>query len=249
MTRLPVKLHNDPIVEAAFEIRFQSKMEAVSDLLPGMLFTKFKDHFGTPKRLPIAELPRQILESDVNLRYQPRLKMEGERFSIFIGDRVALVNCVRPYSGWVEFRSLILDVLEKFKEIDFISTVERLSLKYVNLLEASSPQEQFARVKVAANLGDYRLTDWPTSFRTEITDEGIINLVDVKSRATVTIKKKGQSEALKGLLVTIDSIHRLPENFWENRADLINKIHQTEKKLFFSLLTEKTVEQFGADWE
>jgi hypothetical protein len=38
MEKLPAKLNKTPLVDAMFELRFESYIEAVGDLLPGMLY-------------------------------------------------------------------------------------------------------------------------------------------------------------------------------------------------------------------
>ena len=57
MPRIPVKLNKDTIVEALFEIRFNSSKGSIADLLPGLLFGSIANEFPTIEKLPITNLP------------------------------------------------------------------------------------------------------------------------------------------------------------------------------------------------
>lgn len=244
--RTPRKLSHDPIVEAVFELRFESNVPAAADLLVGTVFARFKDTFPRLERLPFSEFPRQLQELDKNLRYQPRVKLEGDKFGIFLGDRSALVSCPRPYQGWEEFREVIFLFLEVVKGTGFIKQIERFSLKYVNLLPAKALSEQFALIKYGAQLGDFDLTASVTNTRTELILDNILNLVEVQPSTNVTIKSGDPSY---GLLLTVDSINRETSEFWENYRDRLEHLHGVEKQVFFGILSQAALDQFRPIWE
>jgi len=244
--RVPVKLAQDLIVEAIFEIRFVGKVPSVSDLLPGLLYPRFRDRYQNPERLPFSEFPREIQEADPTFRYQPRLRIAGEQTAILLGDRSAIVNCPKPYIGWSKYRALILEVIGALHETDLITSVERYSVKYLNVIPGPTFQEQLKAVNFSAHLGNYKLTEWPTSVRTEIKEDGLINIVEVQPNSVITNRQK---ESFRGLLVTVDTIAQGTDNFWANPETNIDKIHTKEKEIFFDLLTRETIEKCGPVWE
>lgn len=243
--KIPVKLARDPIIEAVFEIRFQGSTTSISELLPGLMYPAIKGEIEVTERLPFADFPAQLIEADPNLRYQPRIRARGSRFSILIGDRSIIVSCPRPYVGWSEFSKILRSVLTSLQKTELISSIERCSVKYSNLLPAETLDDQFSLIKFSSNLGQYNLAKHLTFIRSEIEEEGIVNIVEVKSNSTVRVK----NESFSGLLISVDSILTKPEEFWANQSDILEKIHRKEKEIFFDLLTPETIESYVATWE
>ena len=92
---------------------------------------------ATIERLPIADLPKQIRDSDPNLRYAPTIRMQWQKFLLLLSDQSVAVGCKLPYPGWGEFRSAIMRTLDIIGDTNVVERVERYSLKYVDILESS----------------------------------------------------------------------------------------------------------------
>ena len=75
LTKLPLKLGKEPLIEALFEMRFKATAP-VSNILPGLLFTKFKGEKKIEK-LPAAQLPEELRKVDPSLHYAPLLRFIG----------------------------------------------------------------------------------------------------------------------------------------------------------------------------
>lgn len=241
---IPSKLSKDPIVEAIFEIRFQSEVKAISNLLPAFLYTELKKDFEAPERLPIAEFPEDLIALDPNLKYQPRLRMRGARFTMLIGDSSIVLSCPRPYVGWNEYKKMLISLLSIIKETNLISVVDRFSFKYVNVLEADKVDEQFSLIKFTSKIGPYDLTKHLSSTKSEIREEGLINIIEIKSNAMVTLPNS--KETMKGLLLNVDTINDNPGKFWDISEQLIETAHTMEKKMFFCFLPDEVIKKFGA---
>ena len=99
---LPSKLKKEPIIDALFEMRFTSATSA-SSIVPGVLFSKLSGD-KTIERLPTEQIPKQLLESEPNLRFAPLVRLHWDNFLISIGDRSLAVACKMPYPGWKTFR-------------------------------------------------------------------------------------------------------------------------------------------------
>lgn len=244
---IPSKLSKDPIVEALFEIRFQSTVKAVSNLLPAFLYTELKNDFEAPERLPIAEFPEEFIALDPNLKYQPRLRMRGAKFSMLIGDSSIVLSCPRPYVGWNKYKKMLTSLLLIIKETKLISVVDRFSFKYVNVLEADKVDEQFSLVKFVSKIGPYDLTKHLSSTKSEIREEGLINIIEVQSNAVITLPNS--KETMKGLLLNVDTINDNPGKFWDMSEQLIEAAHTMEKKMFFCFLPDEVIKKFGAVYD
>lgn len=247
MLKVPIRLTKDPILEALFEMRFQGTVPAVADVLQSAVYPPLKDRFPQIQRTPVGSLPEPLLAADPNLRYQPRLILQGEQLSVFIGDRAIALACPKPYVGWKAFLPLILELLGHVKRANVMGEPERLSLKYINLLEGDSPASQFSLVHYNASLGRqvYQLNDLLTYTRTEFNQDGLTNIVELGANS---VAKTPKGDSLTGLIVTVDTICQNPKDFWTDPQPHIEKVHNVEKNVFFNVLTEETINKMGPVW-
>lgn len=244
MTRKIVRLERDTIVEATFELRFQGTNKTVADLLPGLLFSAFKGRSPKTMRTAISNLPREVQSADETLRYAPRHALAFEQFQILMGDMTVQVSNQRPYVGWARFKPMIQEVLGQLQQSGLIASVERSSLKYVNLIEEKAGlTEQFAHIKLRAALGERDLTTCLTSMRTEFHEAEMINIVEI-SPATKVLLLEAKQEA-EGILVAVDAINTNVKDFWANQDIILERTHEMEKSVFFDILTEGTVSALG----
>lgn len=140
--QLPKKLRDEPLVDAVFEIRFNGLNQiAIADVLPGLLYNEMQGRVDLV-RLPAADMPKPIRDSDPKLYYTPIMRLDGKWLGVAIGDHTLGVSCKLPYVGWEKFKSGILEIIDLVKNIDVIGPVERYSVKYVNLIQAPNVSEQ-----------------------------------------------------------------------------------------------------------
>ena len=78
--KIPVRLKKEPLIEAIWEIRFSPAKPLVADLLPGILFESSPKKFDNVVKLSFPNLPDFAMEHDPNLRYIPRIRLEGGQF-------------------------------------------------------------------------------------------------------------------------------------------------------------------------
>lgn len=248
MTRKIVRLERDTIVEAIFELRFQGTASALGDLLPGLLFPAFKGRSPKALRTAISNLPREIQSADEMLRYMPRHGLVFDQFQILMGDLTVQLSNQRPYVGWSRFKPMIQEVLGHLQQSGLIASVERSSLKYINLIEEKAGlAEQFAHIELKAALNDRDLTTYLTSIRTEFHEEEMINIVEISPRTKVLLPEAKQE--VEGIMVAVDTINTNAKDFWANQDMILERTHDMEKSVFFDMLTEGTVSALGPVYE
>jgi len=246
-SRIPVRLKKEPLLEAIWEIRFPVAKASVADLLPGMLFKSFPDKYQNIVRLPTADIPAPIIERDPNLRYAPKIRLEGGNQAIQIGDRVISLSCRRPYSGWAQFSADIRELAKAVQETGLVGRLERFSLKYIDLIELEEPVG-LAHLNLELKMGGYGLVTKPVQLRTEIKENDLIHIVQVISPAEVTLP--GANHRLKGVLVDIDSIKPMEESeTWDDLYGKLDYVHISCKKMFFSMLKPDTVDRLEPEYE
>ena len=243
--KVPARLERDPILEAIFEFRFQGAVPAVAEVLQGAMYPKLQDRFPKVQRTPFSQFPGLI--DDPFLRYQPRLLLQGDNLRVQLGDRAIALVCTKPYVGWKVFRPLILELVELVKTAKVVKDSERISLKYVNLLEGPTPAQQFSLVHYSASLGrgKYKLSDYLTYTRTEIVKDGLINILELGADSVA----ETPSGTLKGLIIGVDTIYNAPPDFLSNPEPHVEKVHNVEKSVFFDVLTDETINAMGPKWE
>src|SRR5690242_19766931 len=129
-TAIP-KLNNPPIVEAVCEIRCE--INKPYSLMPGALYERIKKNFPKVEELPMAKLGGPVPDE---LKFIPAhrfLTFDG-RYLAQIGPQVCSINALKPYSGFEDFEKQIEQVFDGYKDIAEPSTINRIGLRYINLL-------------------------------------------------------------------------------------------------------------------
>jgi hypothetical protein len=213
--QLPTTLGKSPLLEALFEIRFQASRPAAGDLLPGIFFSALQEQYPDVISLPLARVPRDLRENDINFLYQPSHQLVGKTGSIQIGDRV-LALAVQIYPGWSEFR-------------------------YITVSPVREGQPQLQSLNAKIELGESPVLERGFQLRAEFDDEEFTSIVQVVPNS---IAQPIGGEEVSGLIIDIDT-HRSSGdvNFFEDRSQLLEDGHNALKRLFFSLISDQTLLQ------
>ncbi len=200
---LPTKLEKEPLVDAVFEIRFNSRVPA-STVIPGILFTRLETHPQQIERLPVADLPPELRTREPGLRFQPVMRLHwDENFLIMVGDTTLGLGCKMPYPGWRNFKPHILTLAGVLKDSAIIDQIDRYSIKYIGVVDGENAAEQISKIILDVKLGDYVLKSEPFTLRVEIRRNSLRHIVQLAAPATASLADGTQRE---GLLVDIDSI-------------------------------------------
>jgi len=244
--KIPVRLKKEPLLEAVWEVRFSGTKPSVADLLPGMLFKALTGRYGNIVRLPAADIPPPVVEHDPNLRYVPKIRLENGNQAIQIGEHVVSLNCRRPYSGWDKFSTDIRDLAKVIQDTGLIGTLERFSLKYIDLIELDEPFG-LGCLNLDLRLGGHEISTKPVQLRTEIKESDLIHIVQIVSPAEVGLP--GDEKRLKGVLLDIDTIKPFGENeSWSDLDSRLDDVHLSCKKTFFSLMKPETVNKLEPEY-
>ncbi len=136
-SQLPKKMKQDAIVEALFEVRFDSS--DIGEVVVGRLndIGSWADYPSV--RLPQADIPERIRSADPAFKYVPTIEKTSpdKTRSIRIGSRVISYHVYEPYPGGdcfeKELNNMVACLFDKIKDIQ----INRLGFRYVNFLTAS----------------------------------------------------------------------------------------------------------------
>lgn len=246
-SRMPVRLAREPLIEAIWELRFQSRARAVGDVLPGLVYRQLQNKYPHVVRLPVADIPRPIAQQEASLRYMPRIAMHAENQAVLLGERVAALSVRRPYRGWAKFSDDIRTLIAVLQETGLIDTIERFSLKYVDVIDIG-PEPTLNWLNMTLRLGAHEIGAEPVQVRAEIREGNVTHMVQAISPAEV--KFDDGSETLRGVLLEIDSVRLMtPGESWSVVQSELDAIHDSCKQMFFSLLTAETLAKLEPVYE
>lgn len=244
---LPTRLGKSPLIEAVFEIRFDSDIP-VSNIFSGVFFTQLS--CSKIERLPHADIPESIRQKDSNLKYSPVSRISWEGFWINVGDNSLGLATGFPYKGWDEFRRKIHILLTKANEFRLIKKLERFSLKYIDIFQEKEFQIGQSGLDISLDIGKKQYNNKATHVRTEINEGGSLHIIQIAGEAIGTLPN---GETKHGVLLDIDSVKMDPPN---TIKELLNEfeqnldaLHLKNKELFFSMLTKDGLDKLEPHYE
>ena len=142
--------------------------------------------------------------------------------------------------GWERFLSTIIELLEILKQTALITHPERISIKYIDILEK---KEGFTLDALNLNLqiGGNRITAAPVQLRTEVETKEFKNIIQIASPAHAEINA---GQHFDGILIDIDTLSQTissSSDFWSDKKDFLNRAHALSKSMFFDLLKPETI--------
>ncbi|GGE53001.1 hypothetical protein GCM10011533_01780 [Streptosporangium jomthongense] len=252
VSKLPSKLGKEPLVDVVFEMRFLPSTMA-SVVLPGMFMKQLGLKGGEKaiERLPLYDMPAEVRRREHGMRYQPLLRIHWDNYVLIISDHSVGVACKIPYRGWSEFRQKIMDVVAVIKESEVAVSVERIALKYVDLIPGSSVGEQLNRLNVSVEIGKHKLKNESFNLRMEIPGDHALHVVAIGAPAGV--RARDSSSERKGAIVDVDSLSPVRFENWERLSeslpDMLDNLHAENKAMFFECLKSETIEYLEPSYE
>jgi uncharacterized protein (TIGR04255 family) len=239
MTVFPKKITPCPIVEAIFEIRFNSSLP--EDAIFGVLYNQFKDEYPKFEQLPIMQLPASIRAQDPSLRYNPHYKTQIGNFPLRLGPRSISISNVEEYIGWVDFSQKVFATFEQATKSGVIANIERLGLRYINILEGINI---FDNSNIVISLKNDPIIR-KTNINTEISFDKGVCVLKATSDAEVNLGGN-QRKMITGSVIDIDAI--VDHNKFKDINDAIEYAHNIEKELFYRILSDEFIKTLNPEY-
>jgi uncharacterized protein (TIGR04255 family) len=246
--QLPSKLGKEPLIDAVFEIRFDAVISA-AEIMPGHLHVKLGGDVKI-ERLPVSQLPPEVRQQDPNLANQPLVRINWENQLFMVGDRSLAVACLFPYPGWTKFREVILKVVGYLAESGIVRSVERYSIKYVDMLLLQPNDRVGDWVNLNVSVGDAVLTAQPFQLHMEIASGNYIHGLLLGSPA----QARGLDGVTKqGMIISVDTVsnREIPDltELVTQLPNRIDEIHTCNKQMFFDCLTDAGIEKLEPEYD
>lgn len=254
--KLPNLLKQNPLIDVICEFRFKSDFQ-VAEVLLGNVHTHFRDKNPNIIRLFDAQIPPEVLKQIPELGFSPKFRIELDEFSVQIGDNLFSIAAMNNYTDWNLFKSYIKSVFDFIDGLGLVKNFERLSMKYVNLLESERIEEISSLTTLKIFLSDNDYTNSNFNLRVEKRkDDGIIDVISIANTIRAEISKileDGSSAKItkSGIMLDVDCIKNLVvgELSKDTLEAALDKIHMHCKEIFFSSITDAALQKMDAVYE
>lgn len=259
MNELPSRLSCSPLLEVVFEIRFDSDFP-FSVMAPGLLFGDRLSYIKAESQ-PAQQIPKNIRDKDPNFRYLPLIRfLDGDK-SFSISDHSLVISLKKNYTGWKDFRSLIIESINKLNVPNLLKDVSSLSLLYINGIEHSVENNLANIISGKLELGPLDLTQSSIQLAAELQEEKKI-IPSVKIVNPALINDNGSplpdspSVSLEPKLACVIEIRTVRKsdlldftyNYKKDSENYLDELHSRGKGLFFSILNKEIVNKLGANY-
>ncbi|MGI8495536.1 MAG: TIGR04255 family protein [Pyrinomonadaceae bacterium] len=228
---LPKQINPCPINQAVVGIRFNSSLPP--DAVFGVVYNKLKDSYKSAEQLPILQIPEAVRNNDSNLLYQPHYKLTRDHFAFQVGPKViSLAVTDQKYTTWESYYEEIQSVFEKIKEIEFISDVVRVGLRYINFFADDIWKNININVRVIEN----EIAGEEIFLRTVLDRDEYKVMLQAGNQ--LNLEENNQVVGRASIIDIDTSIEGENINFFEDMRSILEKCHSIEKEIFFGLLKD-----------
>ncbi len=246
MDATPRRLRNEPLIEAIWQVQFDSP--GAGDALPGVLYSALRGQSPSIQlhRLPAADIPPSVSSVDPILRLAAKFRLEApdNPFLWQVGEKIAALNCRRPYTGWEQMKTKILELIRIIEGSGLVAQPSQHSLRYIDLLTLNRPPDLSA-LQLAMNLGGLALSKVPLRLRLEQEYENCLHVVQVATPSRVWL---GGVES-HGTVVDIETFPTEAPAGWDQVRSHLDVMHESAKRLFFRhVLTEKAIQELEPEY-
>lgn len=238
-------IDSPPIVDAACEIRYNAKVE--TNLIPGLLHVELSKG-GMGAQISDIEsahlIPASLRSTDPAFRNIHLFEFEHNSTKIRFGPGSLVISACSPYPGWHAFSADIGAILGLFKRAGVMEDVERVGIRFINLLESASIDSGL-NISVSS------------TFSTEATDSLVIPLETDSTSIAVTYKSGDQYARLsiqspvrytdssnmdkEGTIVDIDAFYGADDIDSDHLPSAIERLHELAKSIFFSSVKSQSL--------
>lgn len=237
---LPDKLKHDAIVEAIVEIQFDH--QTVSEVVVGKLAAADAWSGYQSVRLPLADFPAGLRDSDPQLRHQPIIQLQrpepGE--VVKVGSRSISLHHLAPYDGWGSFSRRLEALIDALAKAIAPIHITRTGLRYINALTPAHGFDSIWDLQLTLEVAGERPSSEFTSVYRTYGEAGLLAQVTVAAPTFVTNLTVPNAVAL----VDVDVSCQTP--LGSAPSDDVRKwfesAHDFEKAVFFALWPQAKVD-------
>jgi len=239
---LPSKIEPDSIVEAIFEVRFETSM--LMERFAGRILESDTWRAAELRYLPGYQIPSAARSINPDFRYVPSLEvalLEPDPRVLRLGPFALSYHCMKRYVGWPKFKRDLEQTVDLLFSVTTDLTVKRLGLRYMNALT-----EQGHGIRSMADL-DVRIAVADSLLIDNVNLNYIVDLPNVgKCGVRMTSRDQVTGVLPDGTRAFVDVDVYTNDEFECRDAGTVKawleSAHTLEKIEFFHLLTGATID-------
>lgn len=240
MPKYPIQLKNPPIVESIVEIRFNSIFP--DEVVFGIFYGAIKDRYNKIEELNTAKIPKEIIENEPTLKFAPHYLIEAvdKPLLLMIGPKVLVFKYQKHYKttieypGWNHFiYKEIMETLSEITKHNYIKEVLRVGLRTIDFVG----DDIFKNLNISINMVNKELDGLEKTIRFNIKEDEFDNIIAISNSSLLMIGNNPN----KGSTIDIDTSKEgiITEDIESYLSEILSSGHETNKNLFFELLTEE----------
>jgi len=230
--KLPIEISPSPIIASSIEIRYVSNIEP-SKLFP-LVYSAFM------KELPNMEQTKllpQFKQMNNQLKYSPDYTLSNESYKLSFSNCVLSFENIADYKLWGNYFPFISKCVNTFFGLFDIEHVERVGVRYASVLDRTGGVEQILNFIPKISIEEY--SQEFLVYRSNLKIEDMNIHLQIMDNANIKSPKKSVPS---GLYIDIDASFTGKINADNKLLELIDKLHQEEKNLFFTLLKPEYID-------
>lgn len=243
--KIPKRLHNDAIIEALCEIRFDS------DEVPEIIVGRLTDHWSSLEtvRLSSSDIPQPIREQDPRLKYTATLELRdpSNEYVIRIGSNTISFHNTGDYLGWDKLSKKMEETFTVlFEKVPSIS-VKRIGYRYTNAIAEKHLISDITDLDYEFKIANKKISGPVNLNVLQKCGDNHYIMTRIASLDFV----EGQLPAGTNSIIDID-VYTPPTFSTSSISEVlkwINDAHTYEGTAFFKLIPEELLEKLVAEWE
>jgi len=232
-SKLPVKIEPERLKDTILELRYRSQVA-------------YEYRLGWCHKLLSVYIPSSPNPLETNpahffLTVTPKHIFQNDVVRVYYEDGKIVFNSNGPYRGWKRYLETVLALTELLRREVLIGEIYWVGLRYIS---------EFSEVQIFDQLiwqFDFPVANGQTintSFRTEWVDES--------DHIVVNLLNNGQRGNTSFSLMDIDVNHNCqdaPIENKENLSDVLFRMHEKEKQVFFGLMKEEFLQSLNPTYK
>ena len=170
------------------------------------------------------------------------MRIHWDDFLILISDNSLGVGCKMPYLGWIKFKERIVKAVALLIDTKIVQTIERHSLKYIDVREGRNLAEQIQRINMDIRVGSHTVKEETFTLRLQIPHDNFLNIIQI---AAPVIANMASGQVREGTMVDTDTLCNYQTNdlkkFTDELPNRLEAMHVENKKVFFECLKPETI--------
>jgi len=227
---LPIEISPNPLVISSIELRFSSQVNT-NTLFPSIYnsFSKILPNFE-PNYIPPDEK-----KNNPKLKYAPDYTLSNESYKLSFSNYVLIFEHINEYLFWRNYFPFVSNCITSFFKIVQTDFIDRIGVRYASVLDKTGGASQVLNSVPTLILDNY--IQKFENYRSIIKIDKLNLLLQIFDNAKAVKKDHN----ISGVYIDIDASFNEKISPGPEILDIIDKLHQEQKKLFFSLLKSEYI--------